>query len=179
MARIHSYNQWLKIADKIQREVDEAGMGWPRLEPDQSVGDERSLLDRFDEVVTIPVLRKAIRKLFADGHYARAVEGAFKCLNNAVKKKSGLTSKDGAALMKEAFSANFPVLKLNNFLSDSEKNEQQGYMEMFAGTMTGIRNPRAHEHELDDEPEVALEMLVLANHLMRKLDDSALSQTLK
>ena len=156
MARIHSYNHWLEIADKIQQEVDEAGLGWPRPKPDQSAGDERSPLDRFDEVVTIPVLRKAIRKLFADGHYARAVEGAFKCLNNAVKKKSGLTTKDGAALMKEAFSAKSPVLKLNEFLSDSEKNEQLGYMEMFAGTMTGIRNPRAHEHELDDEPEVRL-----------------------
>ena len=81
--------------------------------------------------------------------------------------------------MKEAFSAKSPVLKLNKFLSGSEKSEQQGYMEMFAGTMTGIRNPRAHEHELDDEPEVALEMLVLANHLMRKLNDSTLSQTSK
>ena len=147
-------------------------MGRSRPEPDQSADGGRSLLDRFDESVPIRELRSVSRKLFADGHYARAVEEAFKYLNNAVKKKSGLTEKDGAALMREAFSANSPVLKLNEYLSDSEKNEQQGYMEMFAGTMTGIRNPRAHEHELDDEPEVALEMLVLANHLMRKLNDS-------
>ena len=43
-------------------------------------------------------------------------------------------------------------------------------MDIFAGSMTGIRNPRAHEHDLVDEPEVALELLALANHLMRKLD---------
>lgn len=36
--------------------------------------------------------------------------------------------------------------------------------------MTGIRNPRAHESQLVDTPESALEMIVLANHLMRKLD---------
>ena len=36
--------------------------------------------------------------------------------------------------------------------------------------MTGIRNPRAHESQLADTPESALEMIVLANHLMRKLD---------
>ena len=40
---------------------------------------------------------------------------------------------------------------------------------MFAGAMTGIRNPRAHEHELKDDPKVALELLALANHLMGEL----------
>ena len=43
-------------------------------------------------------------------------------------------------------------------------------MKIFAGSMTGIRNPRAHQHDLMDDPEVALELLGLANHLMRKLD---------
>ena len=154
--------------------MDEVGLAGPRLKPDQSASGERSLLDRFDEVVTIPEFHGTIRKLFADGHYSRAVEDAFKCLNNAVKKKSRL-SKDGASLMREAFSPNSPILKLNKFVSGSEKDEQRGYMDIFAGTMTGIRNPRAHEHELKDEPKVALEMLVLANHLMRKLNDSTLS----
>ena len=45
-------------------------------------------------------------------------------------------------------------------------------MDIFAGVMAGIRNPRAHEHELEDEPEVALELIILANHLMRKLQDT-------
>ena len=176
MAGVHGYNHWLEIADKIKREVDEAGMGCPRPKSDQSTGDRCSLLDRFDEAVPIQELRGVSRKLFADGHYARAVEEAFKYLNNAVKKKSGLTEKDGADLMRAAFSANSPVLKLNEFLSDTEKSEQRGYMEIFAGTMTGIRNPRAHDHELDDQPEAALEMLALANHLIRKLNDSFLSK---
>ena len=72
--------------------------------------------------------------------------------------------------MRTAFSANSPVLRLNAFESESEKNEQQGYMDIFAGSMTGIRNPRAHDHASVDEPDAALELLVLANHLMRKLD---------
>ena len=74
--------------------------------------------------------------------------------------------------MRMAFSANSPTLQLNAFQSRSEKDEQQGYMDLYAGSMTGIRNPRAHEHGLTDEPEVALELLVLANHLMRKLQAS-------
>ena len=176
LASILSLHDWFAIADRIQRDVDEVGLGLSRSEPDEGAINERSLLDRFDEAVSIQKLRAVSRRLFADGHYARAVEEAFKYLNNSVKERSGLTERDGADLMRAAFSANSPVLKMNRFTSESERSEQRGYMEVYAGTMTGIRNPRAHDHELDDQPEVALEMLVLANHLVRKLDDSTLSQ---
>ena len=113
--------------------------------------------------------------MFADGHYSTAVEKAFVCLNNMVKEKSVLNDKDGADLMRTAFSANSPVLAVNSFQSQSDKNEQQGYMHIFAGAMTGIRNPRVHEHSLEDEPEIALELLVLANHLMRVVSNSQLA----
>ena len=79
--------------------------------------------------------------------------------------------------MTEAFSAKTPALRLNDFCSQSDKDEQLGYMQIYAGSMTGIRNPRAHEHDLRDNPKVALELLVLANHLMSKLDSSTPSQT--
>ncbi len=109
------------------------------------------------------------RKLFEDGHYARAVEEAFKCLNNAVKDKAELPEEDGSSLMRRAFSLDSPILLLNELRTRSDRAEQVGYMDLFAGAITGIRNPRAHEHDLDDHPDVALELLALANHLMRKL----------
>ena len=124
----------------------------------------------FDELVSDPRLQEVSGPLFRDRYFARSVEDAVKLLNNSVKEKSGLADRDGAALMRAAFSANSPALRLNNFETASEKDEQQGYMQIFAGSMTGVRNPRAHEHDLADEPEAALELLVLANHLMRKLD---------
>lgn len=86
-----------------------------------------------------------------------------------LREKSEIANQDGAGLMRSAFSAHSPVLFLNAFQSQSERDEQLGYMEIFAGSMTGIRNPRAHDHQLTDEQDVALELLVLANHLMRKL----------
>ncbi len=42
-----------------------------------------------------------------------------------------------------------------------------GYMQILQGTMTGIRNPRAHEHAYLDEPHNALEILALCNHVVR------------
>lgn len=158
---------WLKIAKKIQGEADASGLGRPATKPRQT--DYPTPIQSFDAAISDEALRFASRQLFVDGHYARAVEEAFKCLNNEVKAISGIDSKDGANLMREAFSANGPTLMLNEMQSQSDKDEQRGYMELYAGSMMGIRNPRAHEYELQDSPDEALEMLILANHLMRKL----------
>ena len=127
---------------------------------------------KFDDLVTVPELRSVSAKLFADGHYAQAVTQAFICLNNAVKDKSELFDEDGSSLMRKAFSANKPTLRLNDNSTKSERDEQLGYMEIFAGAMTGIRNPRVHEHEFMDDPDRAIELLALANHLFCKLDEA-------
>lgn len=162
------YGRWYGLAAGLQRELAEIGLD--RVQASREVdGGTWSLLHTFDKFITNPSIREVSRSLFRDNYYARAVEEAFKCLNNAVKSKSRL-SIDGADLMRTAFSANDPVLGLNNLSSRSEKDEQRGYMDIFAGAMTGIRNPRAHDHELNDDPKVALDLLVLANHLMDKLN---------
>ena len=70
-----------------------------------------------------------------------------------------------------------PRLCLNDLKTRSEKDEQRGYMDLYAGAMTGIRNPRAHEYQLVDQPETAVELLALANHLMRKLETAKRSDT--
>jgi len=129
-------------------------------------------MDLFDAMVTDPDVRAATRALFRDGHHSRAVEEGFKFLNNAVKGRSGNHDLDGPNLMHHAFSESAPVLCLNRMRTASQKDEQAGYRFMLAGAMSGIRNPRAHDHALRDEPEVALEMLTLANHLMQRVRTS-------
>ena len=159
-----------QIADamgNMLRSLGEAGYEVRRI---ASARESPDSSDFFEGLVTNIQLQQSSGPLFRDQYYARAVEEAFKCLNNVVKDKSENTQQDGAALMRTAFSANSPVLLLNSLQSQSDRDEQQGYMDIFAGSMVGIRNPRAHEHGLVDEPEVALELLVLAIHLMRKLN---------
>ena len=126
----------------------------------------------FDRLVTNDALRAATRDRFRTRNFTDAVEAAFKCLANTVKEKSGHYERDGADLMRHVFGARSPQLKLNAFRSQSEKDEHNGYRDIFAGVMTGIRNPRAHEHAIKDDPAVALELLITANHLMRKLDSA-------
>ena len=140
-------------------------------EEEYSLLEERSYWVRvFDTLVKDDGLRKSCRSLFADGYYALAVERAYIYIDNLVSKRSGRSDKDGADLMRTVFSPKNPVLKFNNLQSRSEENQQQGYMHIFEGTMIGIRNPRAHEYDFEDSPEEALEMLVIASHLIRMIN---------
>lgn len=169
MVEPRNYRESPEALGAFLRSISEAGYELRRVGPPVP---PLSWSDLFDELVTNEPLREASSSLFRSEHYARAVEEAFKCLNHAVREKSGLVQRDGADLMRAAFSVNNPVLKINDLSSTSKQNEQRGYMDIYAGAMTGIRNPRAHDHQLIDNPEAALEMIVLANHLMRKLDGS-------
>ena len=154
----------LAIASSIQKAAVDLNLNAvPALIPTLKEYDAISL---FDSLITDQNLRVTTRKLFIDGHYALAVEEGFKCVNNAVKSRSGLNA-DGAGLMRTVFSPNKPILKLNDLKTVSQRDQQQGYMDIFAGCMTGIRNPRAHEHRYWDEINVALELLALANHLLQ------------
>lgn len=111
-------------------------------------------------------LLKVAEKLYADGYHARAVEEGSKLLINVVKRVSGRKDLDGAPLMNTVFSPKNPVLKLNALQTQSERDEQQGYMQILAGVAIGVRNPRAHEHDWEDSDEHALQLLVMLDHLM-------------
>lgn len=162
-----------QVVTHLQKAIREMGAGPPSLSTPFSIAtlSREKLVALYDIHIQHEGLRSTTRKLFVDRHYARAVEEAYKYLNNMVKAKSGL-SIDGKSLMDKAFSLNNPVLRINRLRSESEKDEQLGYMLIFGGCMTGIRNPRAHEHEIWDSPDRALEMLVLAKHLACVVDKS-------
>jgi uncharacterized protein (TIGR02391 family) len=74
-------------------------------------------------------------------------------------------------LMKQAFSLNKPIISLSDLSTKSGQSEQQGYEEIFAGAMTGIRNQKAHSNIVIDEKR-ATHLLYLASLLMYKLDEA-------
>lgn len=136
--------------------------------------DEDSLQNNdFDNILRRlhPEIRKSSSELFKNKHYLQATSEAFKKVNNMVKKKSGLHSEDGKSLMLNVFSPKKPILKLNQLISDSDKNEQEGFMHIFAGSIQGIRNPRAHD-ELKQNPWITIEYLCLASLLAKTIDKS-------
>jgi len=120
-----------------------------------------------------PKVRQVAQQRFKDGHNADAVEAALKALNNEVKaifRSRGGSDLDGPNLMHTAFSPNNPKIVLADLGSQSGKDMQQGYMELFAGAMSAVRNPKAHDN-VTITPERALHFLFLASMLWTTLDN--------
>ena len=82
---------------------------------------------------------------------------------------------DGSGLMKKAFSPTNPIIRIALVEKKSGHDTQQGYMEIFSGVMTGIRNHRAHDNETITK-ENALRKLIMISLLMYKIDGRIITE---
>ena len=120
-----------------------------------------------------PRVAELARPRFEQGFYGDAVEAVYKEVNDAVKqivKEVKGCELDGHGLMTTAFSRNDPLIKLTTLETETDKNIQQGYMEIMAGAMTGIRNPKAHGN-INPNSKKALHLISLASLLLYKIDE--------
>lgn len=151
---IHFYEQVQKVLDKMQspKKNENVDFFW-------------SLIHHDIETIA--------KQRFNSGHYADAVEASLKHVNSLVKSivrnKTGLEF-DGADLMSRAFSVRDPIIQLDDLEYETGKNIQVGYMQIFSGSMTGIRNPKAHENITIDKTR-AVHFLFLSSLLLCKLEE--------
>lgn len=122
----------------------------------------------FTQVVVEPEIVSVSRDLFVSGHYSHAVQEAYKAVEKFVGERAGKNDLSGTNLMELVFSPRAPLLYWTERSSQSEKDEQAGYHRIYTGAMLGIRNPVTHEFNWVQEPDVALELLTIAQHLLRK-----------
>jgi len=141
---------------------------------DAGVSGSQKPIKAYEGLELHPVIAKAASGLFKDGHYASAVEDAVKALNALVRMNSGIDDQDGTKLMEKVFSPKNPVLKINELVTQSDLDEQRGFMNMFSGAVSGLRNPRAHEI-IKDDPEMALEFIAFIS-LLAKFADKSVKQ---
>jgi uncharacterized protein (TIGR02391 family) len=120
-----------------------------------------------------PTVVKLAKPRFESGHYADAAEAVFKEINETVRKLvKNQTGKeyDGANLMQCAFSVSNPILKLDDLGNETGRNIQVGYLQIFSGAMTGIRNPKAHAN-IEIDATRSIHFLFLASLLFFKIDE--------
>lgn len=125
----------------------------------------------FEKRDLFPGFPAKVRKLFDDGHYSESTFEALKYLDKKVQAIAS-SSKSGVQLMMQAFGGHPPVIHLNALSNQSELDEQEGFKFIFAGIMSAIRNPKGHEHSIEDDPDTCLAHLALVSTLLRRLEQA-------
>jgi uncharacterized protein (TIGR02391 family) len=114
------------------------------------------------------LLHKALHgpalRAFAAADYGTADFEAFKSVEIAVRTKGGFGASDfGVALMKKAFDPKNGPLRDKS----APPARRQARMNLFAGAMGEIRNPKGHADPTITDPQVAIEELMTASLLLR------------
>jgi len=133
------------------------------------------ILSRDEATINFENLHPKIQEHCEDRYYSKqysdAILAAYKVVLNEVKDVANVHDLDGKPLIEKAFSLNAPIIKLNNLATQSDRDEQQGFMMLFSGAAVGIRNPKAHDLVIQDDPLKTLRYLAFASLLLERLDE--------
>ena len=197
-------NGLIKISQDIEKEYpfcsqelfnhkDRLFVGWGTIEPLifgqvtevlQMLMNEKPALGDSCWMLIHPQIVKVSKGLFDDGHYANAALDAFIEINDRVKRlfcvvnPSADKIPDGENAMNIVFSSNNPLLEFCDRSTDSGQNTQKGFMQMLAGAMSALRNPKAHAN-ITISQEDAMRRLVFASMLMYKIDEAEIYSRIK
>lgn len=170
--------EWQKISENL---VYKSSQYMTRSEADEILIQldflKRRILSRQNEgfwSYLHPMIYNVSGNKFNQGFYSDAVESALKEVNSRIKRiyrRYRGEEKDGQDLMRKTFSSSNPLLIFEGLDTESGKNVQKGYMQIFAGAIQGIRNPKAHENTHISR-EDAIKRLILASLLMEKVDEA-------
>ena len=119
-----------------------------------------------------PMIFQYCKSELLQNNYFHAVFEAMKGLMQRIRTISG-SFHDGTRLIEYVFSKD-PVLIINNFQSQSEKNEHTGFCNLLKGLCGMFRNTEAHEPKItwNVTEQDALEILAIVSYCHRRLDSA-------
>lgn len=108
-----------------------------------------------------------------NNNYFHAVFEAVKGLMERIREIS-CVSFDGINLIEYVFSNNSPIVIINNWQTNSERDEHKGFGNLLKGLCSMLRNPEAHEPKVTwpISEQDALEILSIISYCHRRLDNA-------
>ena len=118
-----------------------------------------------------PHVLAACRAELVEQSVFHAVLEASKSVAEKLRSRCRLTS-DGAQLVDEALGGDSPRLRINPFVTDSEKSEQRGFANLVKGLFGVFRKPTAHTPRIvwPMKEDDALDLFSLASYVHRRVD---------
>ena len=115
-----------------------------------------------------PLIARRVQNQFLLGEYELGALAAMREVEIRVRELAEAKPGDiGVALMKQAFSPKEPGPLTD---SNAEKGEQEAMMALFWGAIGVFKNPVSHRQVEYDDPTLASEVILLADLLLRILD---------
>lgn len=157
-------------------EIDETGKAVALKEKASRLQDielrVKGLHNKLEQRNSHPAIFAYCRAELIAENYFHAVMEANKGLFQRIRDISGVEA-DGNRLIEQVFSSN-PVVIINNFTSQSEKDEHTGFCNLLKGLCTMFRNPLAHEPKVEwpISEQDALEILGIISYCHRRLDNA-------
>jgi uncharacterized protein (TIGR02391 family) len=118
-----------------------------------------------------PVVLEHAYQQYRNGHLRDAVLNAIVAVFDFIRQRTGLTT-DGDRLIGEVLSSQNPRLILSELETESGKNDQTGFLQIFQGAYKGIRNPKAHSLQHNLNKHKAAQYLVFASLLARRIEEA-------
>lgn len=124
---------------------------------------------RVEDLLHPEIVAHAV-PLFHDGHLREAVLNGVLAVFGMIKARTGLDL-DGKELVGQAFGLENGRLIFSEVESSSGKNDQKGFLLVYEGIFTGVRNVKSHSLAHDLTREKAAQYLVTLSLLARRVDE--------